>query len=105
MNHRSEKRLFKKIPRKIKLKTHFKIDVPDSEWFVLPEEVKNVNDLLLYMGREINFSFVDSTTGELERELEILVNNKEIWFYPEALKHPLMDGDVVEVYLLPLGGG
>ena len=90
---------------KIKLQTCFALSGSDTETMTLPEGVETVADLLSHMGREINFSFFDPGSGNLEEDLEIIVNNKEVWFYPAALKTPLHDGDIVEIYLLPLGGG
>ena len=71
----------------------------------LPESVNTVGDLLGYIGGQIEFSFIHPESGQLEEDLEIIVNKKEIWFYPDALNTPLQDDDVVEIYLLPLGGG
>jgi hypothetical protein len=67
--------------------------------------VKTVGDLLGNIGGQIEYSFINPESGQLEEDLEIIVNKKEIWFYPDALNTPLQDGDVVEIYLLPLGGG
>lgn len=71
----------------------------------LPEGVETVRDLLEDMGSQIGFNFIDLKTGELEEDLEIIINGKEVWFYPSALATNLNDGDIVEIYLLPLGGG
>ncbi|MFH0845730.1 MAG: hypothetical protein V1930_09635 [Pseudomonadota bacterium] len=93
------------MARKIKLQTCFALARSDSERMVLPEVVKTVSDLLSYMGGKIDFSFTDPGSGRIEDDLEIILNNKDIWFYPEALNRELQDGDIVEIYLLPLGGG
>lgn len=71
----------------------------------LPEGVETVRDLLGDMGNQIGFNFIDLQTNELEEDLEIIINSKEVWFYPSALDTKLNDGDIVEIYLLPLGGG
>ena len=60
---------------------------------------------LLLLGKEARFDFVDARSGDLEKDLEIQVNGKEVWFYPSGLDRPLEEGDVVEIYLMPLGGG
>lgn len=90
---------------KITLKTCFALPGSDSEMRSLPESVETVEDLLSYIGGKIEYSFIDPESGHLEEDLEIIVNKKEIWFYPTALNMPLQDGDLVEIYLLPLGGG
>lgn len=90
---------------RISLKTCFALPGSGSEMMSLPESVNTVGDLLGYIGGQIEFSFIHPESGQLEEDLEIIVNKKEIWFYPDALNTPLQDGDVVEIYLLPLGGG
>jgi molybdopterin converting factor small subunit len=90
---------------RISLKTCFALPDSASEGMPLPEGVETVGDLINHIGGQIEYSFMDPESGHLEEDLEIIVNKKEIWFYPDALNTPLQDGDVVEVYLLPLGGG
>ena len=91
--------------KKIALQTSFALPGSGSGAIPLPEGVETVGDLLSNMGKKINFKFFDLETGSLEEDLEIILNGKEVWFYPAALNTPLKDGDKVEVYLLPLGGG
>jgi hypothetical protein len=89
----------------INLKTCFALPGSGSGMLALPEGVETVRDLLGDMGGQIGFNFIDLKTGELEEDLEIIINGKEVWFYPSALDINLNDGDIVEIYLLPLGGG
>ncbi len=89
----------------IRLQTCFALQDPGSEMMTLPEGINTVGDLLRHMGGQTNFTFLDPETGEPEEALEIILNGKEIWFYPSALDTALKDGDKVEIYLLPLGGG
>jgi len=72
---------------------------------VLPSSVRNVEDLLRHIGEKINFVFLDAQTGKLRPDIDILVNGKEIGFYPEGLKRVILDGDSIEITLVPLGGG
>ena len=90
---------------RISLKTCFAVPESTSEGMPLPEGVETVGDLINYIGGQIEYSFMDPESGQLEEDLEIIVNKKEIWFYPAALDTPLQDGDMIEIYLLPLGGG
>jgi len=60
---------------------------------------------LEHIGKQIDFAFIDTNSGELKIELEILVNGKDVWFYPTGLNTPLKDGNLLEIYLIPLGGG
>jgi hypothetical protein len=91
--------------KRIALHTSFALPGSGSDTMTLPEGVETVADLLGHMGDQINFKFLDFEAGSLEEDLEIILNEKEIWFYPSSLSTPLQDGDKVEIYLLPLGGG
>jgi len=71
----------------------------------VPETVHTMRDLLVHIGEKIDYSFFVSDSGQLEDDFEIVLNGKEIWFYPQGLDAPLKDGDLVEIYPLPLGGG
>lgn len=73
----------------------------------LPDGVLTVMDLIAHMGRQMKLNFIDPDSGrlELEQDLEIILNGKEIWFYPGALNTPMKDGDKVEIYMLSMGGG
>ena len=90
---------------KINLQTCFALSGSDSEVMTIPEGVKTVSDFLGYIGREIDFNFINPETGHLEGELEIILNGKEIWFHPKGLDTLLQDGYRLEIYLLPIGGG
>jgi len=72
---------------------------------VLPSSVRSMEDLLRHLGETIDFVFLDGATGKLRPDIEVIVNGKEIWFYPEGLKRLIHDGDSIEVTLIPLGGG
>ena len=89
----------------IKLQTCFALAGQDSDDLALPGDVKTMLDLLAHIGGEIDYNFLDPKTNRIEDDLEIILNQKEIWFYPKALDTELKDGDIVEVYLFPLGGG
>jgi 1-acyl-sn-glycerol-3-phosphate acyltransferase len=72
---------------------------------ILPSSIKTVEDLLRHIGQKIDFLFIDAQTGRLRPDIEIIVNGKEIWFYPEGLRKPVHDKDSIEITLIPLGGG
>lgn len=71
----------------------------------LPPEVGSVEELLRFIGEEIDFVFLDAESGRLRPSIEVILNGKEIWFYPDRLQSALKDGDVLEITLIPLGGG
>jgi hypothetical protein len=93
------------VPTRVILKSNVSLNRPQGPETVLPSAVGNVEDLLHDIGKRIGFGFLDAQTGTLRPDIEILVNGKEIWFYPEGLKKPVLDGDSIEITLIPLGGG
>ena len=93
------------MPTTIILKSNLSLNRTEGPEMVLPSSVKNIDDLLRDIGEKIDFVFLDAQTGKLRPDIDILVNGKEIWFYPEGLKKPILDRDSIEITLIPLGGG
>ena len=93
------------MPTTIKLDTNFAFGGSGSGGFSLPSGVATLGDLLRHIGREVDFPFIDPDSGDLEIDLEISINGKDIWFYPTGLNTPLKEGDVVDISMIPLGGG
>jgi hypothetical protein len=93
------------VPTTIILKSNVSLSRPDGPEMGLPLSVKTMDDLLRHIGKMIDFVFLDAQTGKLRPDIEILVNGKEIWFYPDGLKKPIFHGDSIEITLIPLGGG
>jgi hypothetical protein len=93
------------VPTTITMKSNVSLRRPKGPEMELPDSVRNVEELLRHLGQDIDFLFLDSRTGELRPDIDILVNRKEIGFYPEGLKRPIRDGDSIEITLIPLGGG
>lgn len=91
--------------KQIRLQTCFALPGFDAEFIDLPEGVNSIAELLQHMGKEIDFGFIDPDSGDLGEDIELILNGKEIWFYPDALNSRLHNGDRLELYLLPLGGG
>lgn len=89
----------------VELKTCFATEGIQSGEMALPLGVKTVKDLLVFMGRDTAFGFFDEKTGLPHKDIEVLLNGKDIWFYPLGPATALGDGDVLEVYPLALGGG
>jgi len=87
------------------MKSNVSLSRPEGAEMVLPCSVGNVEDLLRHVGEKIDFIFLDAQTGKLRPDIDIVVNGKEIWFYPEGLRKPVLQGDSIEITLLPLGGG
>jgi hypothetical protein len=93
------------VPTTVTLKTNVSLNRAQGPDLVLPFSVKTVEDLLRHIGETIAFLFLDAQTGELRPDIDIIVNGKEIWFYPAGLRKPVQDGDSIEITLIPLGGG
>ena len=93
------------MPITIKLDTNFAFRSAGPEGFSLPSGVATIADLLRHIGGETNFPFIDPVSGELEIDLEITINGKDLWFYPSGLNTPLKEGDRVDISMIPLGGG
>jgi hypothetical protein len=89
----------------IHLKSIIVIPGLDSDPVVLPAEVRTLRDLLYDVSRRIHFELLDSSSGDLKDDFEIIINNKEIWFHPAGLETQIQNGDTVEIYMVPLGGG
>ena len=93
------------MKKRIKLQTCFSLPGSDSDMMDLPNGVITIKDLLHHMEKALKFNLIDSNSGDLDKDIDIILNGKEVWFYPYKLNHPLCDGDTLEIYLLPLGGG
>lgn len=89
----------------IRMKSNLSLHRPRGPEMMLPSAIRNVEDLLHHLGKKVDFVFVDALTGKLRPDIDILVNGKEIWFYPEGIKRPIRDRDSIEITLIPLGGG
>jgi molybdopterin converting factor small subunit len=90
---------------KIKLTSNCALRIQGSGDFSVPESVKTIGELLRYLGRRIDFVFVDKDGEMLRPDVEILLNGKEILFFPKGLKTKIEEGDSVDITLTPLGGG
>ena len=90
---------------KIALISNFSLGVSDPENFLLPPDIATIGDLLRHVGEQMNFPFIAANADDLRRDVEVSINGKDVWFYPNALNTRLKDGDSVEVNLVPLGGG
>ena len=93
------------MPTTVTMKTNISLSRVQGPDMALPSSVKNMEDLLRHLGEKINFLFIDGQTGKLRPDIDILVNGKEISFYPEGLKRAICDRDSIEITLIPLGGG
>ena len=87
------------------MKSNLSLHRAQGREMVLPSSVSSMEDLLRYLGEKIGFVFVDAAARKLRPDIDILVNGKEIGFYPEGLKRPIRDRDTIEITLIPLGGG
>lgn len=93
------------MPTTISMKSNVSLSRAHGPKMVLPASVRSMEDLLRHIGEEIGFTFLDAATSKLRPDIEILMNGKEIGFYPEGLNRPIRDRDSIEITLIPLGGG
>lgn len=91
--------------RTIQLKTNFSLRSRSTGEMELPPSIDTVADLLRHIGKEIGFVFIDAQGMTLRRDVEVLINGKDIAFLPSGLKTTLKQGDSVDVALMTLGGG
>ena len=93
------------MPTTVAIRTNISLTRAQGPDITLPSSVKTMEDLLNHLGEAIDFLFIDGQTGKLRPDIDILVNGKEIWFYPEGLKRAICNRDSIEITLIPLGGG
>jgi hypothetical protein len=93
------------MAKMIKLTTNFRCREEGLGDFQLPLFVHAISDLLRHTGQQVDFAFTRIDSINLRPDVEVIINGKEIWFYPTGLKTPLEPDDLVEIYLVPLGGG
>ena len=90
---------------KIALISNFSLGVSDPENFLLPADITTIANRLRHVGEQMNFPFIAADADDLRRDIEVSINGKDVWFYPDTLNTRLKNGDSVEVNLVPLGGG
>ena len=93
------------MPITITMKSNLSLQRSKEPEMVLPSSVLSMEDLLRHLGETVDFAFLDRAAGKLRPDIEVIVNGKEIGFYPEGLQKLIHDGDSIEVTLIPLGGG
>ena len=93
------------MPTSVTLRTNASLNRTQGAELVLPSSVRTMEDLLRHVGEQIDFLLIDGQTGNLRPDIEILVNGKELWFYPDGLRRAIRDQDSIEITLIPLGGG
>jgi hypothetical protein len=60
---------------------------------------------LSHIGKRVGFVFVDVTGKMLRKDVEVVLNGRDIWFCPAGLDTVLKEGDCVEIGQMTLGGG
>jgi hypothetical protein len=93
------------MPIKINVKTNVSFSALESGEMGLPPGITTVGGFLRYLGQQKSFALIDPDSRKLETYFEILLNDKDIWFYPRGLDTSLKNGDSVHINLIPIGGG
>jgi len=87
------------------LKTNVSFSALESGEVTLPTGMITVGGLLRFLGQQKNFALINPDSGKLATYFEILLNDKDIWFYPTGLDTSLSNGDSIHINLIPIGGG
>ncbi|PKN28221.1 MAG: hypothetical protein CVU64_14380 [Deltaproteobacteria bacterium HGW-Deltaproteobacteria-21] len=93
------------MSRNLTIRTNFWSKTGKKEQILIPHAIGSVEELLRFIGEDVGFVFLDSGSGKLRPDIEVILNGKEIFFYPDQLQTVLKSGDVLEITLIPLGGG
>jgi hypothetical protein len=93
------------MTKKIQLKTNFSLHSRLPGAFELPPSVNTIAELLRQIGKEADFVFIDARGLMPRRDVEVVINGRDISFLPSGLSTILSDGDSVDITLMPLGGG
>jgi hypothetical protein len=93
------------MEKKIQLKTNFSLRSRSTGEMEMPPSLNTMADLLRHLGKEVGFVFIDAEGLTLRKDVEVLINGKDISFLPSGLKTTLKQGDTVDVALMTLGGG
>jgi sulfur carrier protein ThiS len=88
---------------RISVNANFQIEGMDRSGMEV-EENATLSDVLMHLGRNIDFPFIDSAT-KLDPDVEVLLNGKEYAFLPQRLATHLKENDKVEIIVMALGGG
>ena len=93
------------MSKSIQLITSFAFPGKRDGDFQAPEGMENVGDLLVHLGKVLNYSLFNARGDGIDDDLQVLINDRGLWSYPEGLKTHLRHGDKVQVQMLTLGGG
>jgi hypothetical protein len=93
------------VVKKIQLKTNFSFSSRKSGDLELQPSVNTIAELLRNIEEEIGFVLIDAEGVELRRDVEVLINGKDISFLPSGLKTIMKEGDSIDIALMTLGGG
>lgn len=93
------------MSKSILLITSFAYPGKRDEHFDLPEGMENVGDLLVYLGGVLRYGLLNAGGDDIDQDLQVVINGKPLWSYPEGLKTHLRHGDTVQVQMITLGGG
>jgi hypothetical protein len=88
---------------RIRLRTNFSLPRSSADEASLP--FSKVRELLRWVEESAGFIFVDWSGGTLRKDVEVVINGKNLLFYPTRFETDLKDGDIVDIQLLTLGGG
>ncbi|MFH1033969.1 MAG: hypothetical protein V1806_05630 [Pseudomonadota bacterium] len=71
----------------------------------LPEGMRTIGDLLRHLGQALEYSLLAPGGRDIDDDLEVSINGRGLWSHAQGLDTVLRQDDVVEIYMLTLGGG
>ena len=90
---------------RLRLITNFSFQTGDGGEYSVPPSVVTSGDLLTHIGKHVGFVFIDVSGKMLRKDVEVVLNGKNILFCPAGLDTALKEGDCVEISQMTLGGG
>jgi molybdopterin converting factor small subunit len=89
---------------KVKITSNISLGVKELE---IDKDSITLEDVLSWVNskQERVLPFVDPATSELDELFEIGINGRDCRYMPQRLNTALKDGDLVEIFIVAVGGG
>ena len=88
----------------VRVRTCLLVPGQRGEEIALEPGLETIGGLLCHLGARAEFELVDAA-GDVVRDIEVSINDKDLNFCPAGLATPLRPDDRISIYLVPVGGG